>query len=149
MAQLVLQRGWEVECVLLESGAAVAAQTRLGEIGELPRQLLGMCPRGAPGHDPVRESHPQRLDGADRAPGEDEVECAGEPDQPWQPDGAAVDEWNAPPAAEDAEHRVLLADAQIAPERQLDPARDRVAGDARDHRLLPPPPRPGQSRPAF
>ena len=56
-------------------------------------------------------------------------------DQARQAHGAAVDQGNAPAPAVDAEHRVLLGHPQIAPDRQLQAAGDRVTGDGRDHRL--------------
>ena len=56
-------------------------------------------------------------------------------DQPREPDRAAVDERYAPPPAEHAEHRVARGDAQVAPQRELEPARDRVALDRGDHGL--------------
>ena len=59
----------------------------------------------------------------------------GWPDQPRQAHGAAVDQRHAPAAAEHAEHGVLLGDAQIAPQRELEPARNGVARDRGDHRL--------------
>ena len=61
-------------------------------------------------------------------------------DQPRQPHGAAVDQRHAPAAAEHAEHRVLLGDPQVAPQRELETAGDRVAGDRGDHRLREPHP---------
>ena len=57
------------------------------------------------------------------------------PDQSGQAHGATVDEGNTPPPAEHAEHRVVRGDAQVAPQRELEPARDRVALDRRDHRF--------------
>ena len=56
-------------------------------------------------------------------------------DQPRQPDRAAVDQRHAPAPAEDAEDGVLLGDPQVAPERELETARDGVALDRGDHRL--------------
>ena len=44
-------------------------------------------------------------------------------------------ERHAPAAAEHAEHRVARGDAQVAPQRELEAARDRVALDRGDHRL--------------
>ena len=57
-------------------------------------------------------------------------------DEARQPHRAAVDQRHAPAPAEDAEHRVLLDDAQIAPQRELQPAGDRIARDGGDHRLV-------------
>ena len=55
--------------------------------------------------------------------------------QARQPDRAAVDQRHAPAPAVDAEHGVARGDAQVAPERELEPARDGVALDRGDHRL--------------
>ena len=52
-----------------------------------------------------------------------------------QPHRAAVHQRHAPAAAEHAEHGVLGRDAQVAPQRQLEPAGDGVAFDRRDRRL--------------
>ena len=54
---------------------------------------------------------------------------------------AAVDQRHAPPSAEHAHDRVLLDDAHVAPQRQLQATRDRVPADRGDHRL-------GQHHPA-
>ena len=62
--------------------------------------------------------------------------ACGSADEAGQPDGAAVDQRDAPAPAEHAEHRVAGGDAQVAPERELEPAGDRVALDRRDHRLV-------------
>ena len=72
----------------------------------------------------------QRLVGADRPAGEDQVERAALTDQARQAHRAAVDQRHAPAPAEDAERRVVGHDPQVAPERQLEPARDRVPSTA-------------------
>ena len=87
------------------------------------------------GHDAVGEPDRQRLGGADRAAVRIKVHRAADADEARQPDGAAVDQRHAPAPAEDAEDRRLLGDAQVAPERELEPACHRVPGDGRDHRL--------------
>jgi hypothetical protein len=56
-------------------------------------------------------------------------------DQPRQAHRAAVDQRHAEAAAVDAEVRVLLHHAQVAPERQLHAAGHRGAADGGDHRL--------------
>ena len=65
------------------------------------------------------------------AAGEDQVERAALADQARQAHRAAVDQRHAPAAAEDAEHRVFVGHAQVAPQRQLEPAGDGVARDRR------------------
>ena len=56
-------------------------------------------------------------------------------DQPGQAHRAAVDQRHAPAPAEDAEHRILLGHAQIAPAGKLQPAGHRMARNRRDHGL--------------
>ena len=73
--------------------------------------------------------------GGDRSPGEDQVQGAPQAHDARQPDGAAVDQRDAPSAAEDAECRFGIGHAQVAPERQFEAAGDRVAVDRGDHRL--------------
>ena len=75
------------------------------------RPARGRAPRRRRGPDPAattRLTSPmrERLVGADRPAGEDQVERAAGADQPRQPHGAAVDERHAPAPAEDAEGRV-------------------------------------------
>ena len=84
---------------------------------------------------PVGEPHAQRFVAADAAAGEDEIERVRVADQAGQADRAAVDERHAPAPAEHAEHRVARGDPQVAPDRELEPAGDRVALDRGDHRL--------------
>ncbi len=57
------------------------------------------------------------------------------PDQPGQPDSAAVDQRHTPPPAEHPEHRALFGHPQVAPQRELQAAGDRVATDRGDHRF--------------
>src|SRR6266540_3024355 len=116
-------------------GKPIGPQARLRVRCELPRQLLGGRARGAVGDDAVREPDREGLLGADRTPGQDEVESPGEAEEARQQHGAAVDKRDAEAAVEDAEDRVLVGDPQVAPERELESARDRIAGDGGDHRL--------------
>src|SRR5262249_21306664 len=92
----------------LDRRCPVVAQASLRQRGQLGCQLFRRIAHGAVGHDPADETDPQRLVRADRAPGEDEVQGLAEPDEPWQPDGAAVHERHAPAPAEYAEDRALL-----------------------------------------
>ncbi len=55
-------------------GKPIGPQARLRVRCELPRQLLGGRARGAVGDDAVREPDREGLLGADRTPGQDEVE---------------------------------------------------------------------------
>ena len=73
--------------------------------------------------------------GLDDAAGEDQVERAPEPDDPRQPLRAAVDQRHAPAALGEAERRALGGDAQVAPQRELQSARQAPARDRGDRRL--------------
>src|SRR5581483_3632325 len=81
------------------------------------------------------ETDRERLGRVDRSTGEDEVECATETDDAWQPPGAAVDERDAPPALEAPEGRAWRRDAQVAPQRELESTGNRPAVDRGDRRL--------------
>src|SRR5579875_45268 len=129
------------QALLLEHGQAILAQARLRQRGELTGHDASGAERLPGGHEPVDEADPLRLLGADRATGEDHVKRAATADQPRQPHRAPVDQRNAEAPAEDAEHGPALGDPQIAPQRKLQSARDRVAGDRRDHGLGEPHPR--------
>src|SRR3546814_2838215 len=83
-----------------------------------------------------RSADALRFVGIDRTAGQDHVERAALADDPRQADGAAVDERHAPAAAIDAEYRAGGGDAEVAPEREFEPAGDRVALDRGDHRLF-------------
>ena len=71
----------------------------------------------------------------DHAAGEDHVERAAEADDAGQALGAAVDQRHAPAALRVAERGALGGDAQVAPQRQLQAAREAEAGDRGDRRL--------------
>ena len=106
-----------------------------GKLGEFGGQLLGPLARLAFGHDTIGQPDRESFGGVDAAAGENQVHRTAVTDQPRQSHRAAVDQRNAPPPAEHAEHRVLLDDAHVAPQRQLQAARDGVAADGCDHRL--------------
>ena len=125
----------------LVGGATIAEHAARRKGGDLAGERLGGGPRLAHRDDAIGEADSLGLTGVYRAAGEDQVECPAHPDQARQPDVAAVDQRHAPAATEDAEDRVLLDDAQVAPERQLEAAGHRIAGDGGDHRL-------GQQHPA-
>ena len=63
--------------------------------------------------DAVDEADRERLVGGDGAARQDQVERARQADQSRQPDRAAVDQRDAEPPAEHAEHRILVGDAQV------------------------------------
>ena len=83
----------------------------------------------------VREAHAERLLARDAASGEDHVHRLAVADEPWQAHRAEVDQRHAPAPAEDAEDGVRGGDAEVAPQRQLESARDRVPLDRGDDRL--------------
>ncbi len=58
------------------------------------------------------------------------------PDEPGQADGAAVDQRDTPPPAVHAEDGVAGGDAQIAPQRELEPAGDGMTFHRRDDGLV-------------
>src|SRR5690349_5665503 len=86
-------------------------------------------------HNTIRQPHRQRLLRANRASRENQVERAAQADQSWQAYRPTVDQRDAPAPAEDAERRVLLHYAQIAPEGKLHSTGDGVARDRGNHRL--------------
>ena len=146
MAQLVGHCAREVEIGLLVRRPPVGAHAELRKGGDLARQLLRRRARRPDGDDPVRQPHLQGLLRLHRAACEDQVERPRESDQARQADGAAVDQWNAPPPAEHPERRVLGDDPQVAPERQLQAPGHCVAFDGGDRRFVEQQPR-GPHRP--
>ena len=115
-------------------------QAGLRQPGELTGETLRLGPRLTDRHDSVDQAHPLGLPGVDGAPGEDEVHRTAGPDQLRQPHRPAVDQWHAPAAAEDPEHRVTGGDAQVAPGRELQATGHRVALDRGDDGLGQPHP---------
>ena len=98
-------------------------------ISQRARQVLAL------GHDLRQQAHVERLARVDDAPGQDQVERAAEADDARQPLGAAVDQRDAPAPLGEAELRARGRDAQVAPQRQLEPAGQAPAGDRGDRRL--------------
>ncbi len=72
---------------------------------------------------------------ANRAACQDQVHSQALARDASQADCAAVYEGHTETAVEDSEDSVPRGDAQIAPERELDPASHAVAFDSSDHRL--------------
>ena len=83
----------------------------------------------------VGESDRERLLRADVAAGEDHLPGTCEPDQPGQPLGPTRAGDDPEPDLGQAELRVLGHDAEVARERELAPAAERVAVDGRQHRF--------------
>ena len=117
------------------SCSSATAGPRAGSAGEsAPARRPAPGPRrGSPRPRTTRLTSPirSRLGGSDGPAGEDQVHGPAGADQARQPDRPAVDQRHAPAAAEHAEDRVLLGHAQIAPQRQLQPAGDRVTRRSR------------------
>jgi hypothetical protein len=134
-AALLLQRLVERQVPLRVDRRPVVAEADLGERGELGGERdRGVA--GRPGrYHAVREPEPERLVGPDGTTGEDQVERRALADDPGQAHGAAVDQRHTPAAAEHTEHRGLGRHPQVAPQRELQPARDRVTLDRGDDRL--------------
>jgi AcrR family transcriptional regulator len=124
-----------VEAILIEQRHPVLAQAGLREA----RQYGGQFLRGGPGlagsDDAVREADVVGLGRGHRPAGQDQVHRPALPDEPRQPERAAVDERHAPAAAEDTEGRVGLHHPQVTPERELKAARHGVSGDGGDDGL--------------
>ncbi len=133
--ELLCERGREIEIVLQIRAHSIRAQRSLGELGELLGKLLRCGERAAGGNHAVDETDRERLGGRDRAPGQDQIQSAREADQAREPDGAAVDQRNAEATAEHAEDRVVIGDAEVTPQRELQATGDCMTGDRCDHWL--------------
>ena len=103
--------------------------------GQLMGERDGSRERLAGFDHAVDEADPLGLDAVDPPPGEDEVDRPTVPDQPGQANRAEVDQGHPEPAAVDPERGVARRHPQVAPQRQLEPARHRGALDRRDHRF--------------
>src|SRR5215470_6114783 len=120
---------------LLVRREAVGAHAVLREAREVVRQRDRGRARRARWYEPVHESHAERLVAADAPAGEDEVHRVTHADEPRQPHGPEIAERDTEAAAVDAEDGIRRGDAEIAPQRELEPAGHRVALDGGDHRL--------------
>jgi hypothetical protein len=87
------------------------------------------------GHDLGDEAHALRLVGLDDAAREDHVERAAQAHDARQALRAAVDQRDAEAALGEAEPAGLGGDAQVAPQRQLEPPGQAPAGDRGDRGL--------------
>src|SRR5207249_6259128 len=103
---------------------------------DLLRYCLRLVERLAGIDEPLDQPELQRLRGRHRPPSEDEVERAALAEHPRQADRPEVDQWHAEPAVEHPERGASAGHAQVTPQSQLQAARDRVALDRRDHRLV-------------
>lgn len=114
----------------------IVAQTILREFSDFAGQLLRRLDRLSFRHNPRREPNSQGLIRVNRAPGEDEIHRDTKTNDPRQPKGSAIDKRHSPPSAEDPHRRSLLNHPQIAPHCELQTARNRIAANRRDNRLL-------------
>src|SRR4030095_12673963 len=116
--------------------AAIRAHAGRREARDLVRHPLGKLARAAVGHHVLARADPQRLFRGYLAPGHDDLERAAGTDNARQSHSATVDQGHAPAPAIDAEVGRLLHNANVAPERRLESAGNRRAGDSGDHRLV-------------
>jgi len=133
--KLRLRRFVQGERPLVEHAHSVGAHRARGKRRDLAREILRFGECTARLRQPLHESDPQRLVGRNRAACENEFQSPALADHAGQPDGAEVDKRHTEPPVEHAKCRVACGDAQVAPQRQLESPRDRIALDRRDHRL--------------
>ena len=119
----------------LQRRAPVGQHRLLRELGQALGHLEGALQVLAGRHHLRQQSHRQRLLGLDDATGEDQIEGAAHPDDARQPLGAAVDQRDAPAPLWESELRRLGPDPKVAPEGELQPAGQGVAGDRGEGRL--------------
>ena len=101
-----------------------------------PSAISSARSRCAPGGDDLGDHAPvERLAGLDHPPGEDHLQRPAHADDPRQPLGAAVDQRHAEAPLGEPEPARLGGDPQVAPQRQLEPAREAPARDRGDRRL--------------
>ena len=116
VAAFLAQRLGERQIPLAVGRGAIRQQAWLRERGDLARRGARPPARAVPSAT-TRLARPNRS--ASRAPtgaaGQDHVERAAHADDARQAHRAAVDQRHAPAAAEHAEDRALLGDAQVAP----------------------------------
>src|SRR5262245_56023100 len=125
-----------VQPVLEIDRAPIRLDASLREARDFMGQRLGLAARRADRHDLFTSADPQTFLRRDLAAGQNDLHGAALSDQARQTHRSTVKQWNAPPAAIDAEIRVLLHDADIAPQRQFHAAGDRRPGDRGDHGLV-------------
>jgi hypothetical protein len=110
-------------------GGAVGAHAGLGKASDLRGQCLCRQARLPIRYHTFAGADAQGLVGAHLAPGEDEVERTPLSDQAGQSHSATVQQGNAPSPAVNAELGAFLHHADVAPQGQFEPARDRRSGD--------------------
>jgi len=113
----------------------VGQQALLRKRRQLARQLQRRLQRATAGHHAVDQAHGQRLVGAHRAAGQDQIQRPPHADDARQPHRAAVDQRHTPAAAEHAQRGVGIGHPQVGQQGQLQPAGHGVALDGGDQRL--------------
>src|SRR6266700_401863 len=101
--ELIRQRLGLAERHAFDRRESVASQARRREGGDLPRQLARDGQRLTGRNNAVDQPHLMRLRGGYRPARQDKVQRPPEPHDLRQPDGTAVDQRNAPAAAEHPE----------------------------------------------
>src|SRR4051794_13406359 len=133
--RLQLQRVVQRQAEALDRRAAVGEHRLLREAGEGLGDLERALEMAAVADDFGDDAPVECLGRVDDAPAEDQVEPAAEADDARQALRAAVDQGHAPAALGEAELRILGRDPQIAPQRELESARQAPSGDRGDGRL--------------
>ena len=119
----------------LDCGAAIGEHRRLREAGEALRELECAIEMGARRDHLGQQPHRERLARVDHPPREDQIQCTPESDHARQALGAAVDQRHTPAPLGVAQDGRVCRDPQVAPQRDLEPAREAVAGDRGDRGL--------------
>src|ERR1044072_5258134 len=133
--EFIGERALKSQIKLLISGSAVASEADLRKRGDLLSERFCFLSSSAIWRDSIREPDAQRFSRVNGAACQNKVERAAQSDQSRKPHGPAVNQRYPPAATEYAERRAFFHHAQVAPERKLKPARDRVARDGCDDRL--------------
>ena len=130
------------------SGGISACSTRLlprsdsGESAAISRGQRDRRARRASVDDLVDEAPAQRLAGVDRPRGQEQLARAGGADRVHEAAQPGVRVDDAEPRRRHPEPGARRADPQVAGERELQPAAERVAVQGRDHRAPAPRPAP-------
>jgi hypothetical protein len=139
--ELVGKRGGKIERPLIERRRAIRSHACWRPPRDLGGEVFGEIQRLAGIAQAVDDAELEGFAGTDGAPGQDEVERASFADQSGKADGTAVDQRDAPATIEHTERRVARRNAQVAPQRELEPACNCVTLDRGDNRLAQAEPR--------
>src|SRR6266851_1843945 len=121
---------------LAQDAAPIRSKGSLWKLGQSSRQRHRLDQGCARRRESLDKADAKSLDGVDWAAGQDQVHRAALTDHSRQPDAAEVDQRNAESPVEDAQGRITPGDPEVATEGQLQPARDGVALDRGDDRLV-------------